>query len=51
MMIRLGNPKSYCENLRTYFEEHLDQYLEEVADGSRRVLRESKGRNMKARPK
>jgi len=33
------------------FEEHLDQYLEDVADGSRSVLRERRGRNMKARPK
>ena len=33
------------------FEEHLEIYLDEIVNGTKVVLRQSKGRNMKARPK
>jgi len=33
------------------FEEHLEIYLDEILNGTKVVLKQSKGRNMKARPK
>ena len=33
------------------FEFYLEQYLEEIENGMRRVLKQTKGRNMKARAK
>ena len=33
------------------FEEHLEIYLDEIVNGTKIVLKQNKGRNMKAKPK